>query len=212
MFTGLIQTIGSIKSNAAQGTGKSFRLACRFDGELLQIGESIAVDGVCITVEAFDKIGFSFAASAESLKRSTLGGKNVGDSVHLERALRLGDRLGGHLVQGHVDGVGIIQSLISRGEGAELTVEIPRELRRYVVEKGSIAIQGVSLTVAQNKAGMVPVVLIPETLRRTYLGRLKAGNRVNLEVDILAKYVESLLGREEGGISAEKLAHWGFTE
>jgi len=212
MFTGLIQTIGSIKSSAARGSGKSYRIACRFEEENLQTGESIAVDGVCITVEAFDQSGFNFAASAETLKRSTLGGKSVGDSVHLERALRLGDRLGGHLVQGHVDGVGRIQSLVSPGEAAELTVEIPRELRRYVVEKGSIAIQGVSLTVAQFKSGTASVALIPETLRRTYLGRLKAGDRLNLEVDILAKYVESLQNRGEGGISTENLANWGFTE
>ena len=195
-----------------QGSGKSFRIACRFNGEFLQTGESIAVDGVCITVETFDQSGFNFAASAETLDRSTLGGKGAGDSVHLERALRLGDRLGGHLVQGHVDGVGIIKSLVPRGESAELTVDIPRELRRYVVEKGSIAILGVSLTVAQCKSGMASVALIAETLRRTYLGRLKSGDRVNLEVDILAKYVESLLNRGEVGISTEKLANWGFTE
>ncbi|HEX7342887.1 MAG TPA: riboflavin synthase [bacterium] len=212
MFTGLIQTVGRVRGSAVQGAGQSYQISCRFEGESLQTGESIAVDGVCVTVEAFDKDGFRFAASSETLKRSTLRDKRSGDPVHLERALRLGDRLGGHLVQGHVDGMGIVNSLVPQGNGQDLTIEVPQELRHYVAEKGSIAIQGVSLTVAHLNSGLATVALIPETLRQTYLGKLKAGDRVNIEVDILAKYVESSLKRGENGISTEKLAEWGFTE
>jgi len=210
MFTGLIETTGAIKKVQTEASGKSFEIACRFEGETLKSGESVAVDGICVTIEDCSTSGFRFTASQETLQRSTIGEKKVGDRMHLERALRLGNRLGGHWVQGHVDGVGIVKQLVPVGQGAELTLQIPENLLPYAVPKGSLAVQGVSLTVARLESGMAVIALIPETLRRTYLGRLQPGDRVNLEVDILAKYVESFLHRREEGISEEKLANWGF--
>jgi riboflavin synthase len=210
MFTGLVETIGRIKSVSAGSVGQSFQISCCFEGERLRLGESISVDGVCVTVEQFDEAGFRFSASPETLRRSTLPQNQAADHVHLERALRLGDRLGGHIVQGHVDGVGKIRRFVSQQEHGDLSIEIPPDLLRYAVEKGSLAVQGVSLTIAGLESGLATCALIPETLRRTYLGSLKAGDRVNLEVDILAKYVESLMQNGKGGISPDQLAKWGF--
>jgi riboflavin synthase len=209
MFTGLIETIGVIKSARTLSEGKSYAITARFEGENLRVGESIAVDGICLTVESYTDNGFSCTASAETQRRGTLEAKKVGEKVHLERALRLGDRLGGHLVQGHVDGIGIVRQLIPRGVGVDLVIEIPENLQAYVVEKGSLAVQGVSLTVAKMETGLATIAVIPETLRRTYLAKLRVGSHVNLEVDVLAKYVESLLSRNTG-IDAEKLRNWGF--
>lgn len=210
MFTGLIETTGRISARKALQDGMHFNVECRFDGGDYQRGESIAVDGVCITVEGFDAKGFSFSASAETLKHSTIGSKNVGEKVHLERALRLGDRLGGHIVQGHVDGIGKVARVVIRGTGADLTIDIPESLRRYVVQKGSLAVQGVSLTVAEVDAGMAAISLVPATLETTYLGELKPGDAVNLEVDIMAKYVESIMADRDGGVNEDKLRAWGF--
>ncbi|RJP76018.1 MAG: riboflavin synthase [Candidatus Zixiibacteriota bacterium] len=210
MFTGLIETIGTIRTVRPEVEGRSFIVAARFTGEPLQVGESIAVDGVCLTVESFDAGSFRCSTSAETLRRSSLGGKQVGGKVHLERALRLGDRLGGHLVQGHVDATGVVRQVIPRGAGADLVVEIPETLRPYVVEKGSLAVQGVSLTVAAIPGGKATFALIPETLRRTYLAELRSGEAVNLEADVLAKYVENLLRRREGGVDENTLHEWGF--
>jgi len=210
MFTGLIEAIGTVRSRRDESGGVSFQIECRFDGDDLRLGESIAVDGVCISVEEFNREKFRFTASSETLDRSILGSKKVGEKVHLERALRLGDRLGGHLVQGHVDGKGEVIRLLSRGSAADLTIGIPEPLRRYIVEKGSLAVQGVSLTVAGIESGKATFALIPTTLQKTYLGQLKPGDRLNLEVDILAKYVESLLPNSGSGIDKNKLQNWGF--
>ena len=209
MFTGLIETTGIIRSRRSLTEGMTFRVECYFNSGDLVRGESIAVDGVCVTVESFDSNGFSFTASPETLQRSTIREKKTGKKVHLERALRLGDRFGGHIVQGHVDGVGEVRHLISKGNGAELRINIPEYLNRYVVEKGSLAVQGVSLTVATRTETEVTLALIPATLDSTYLGELKQGDKVNLEVDILSKYVESVLG-PKSGIDEDKLRQWGF--
>ena len=210
MFTGLIETIGVVKRIQTAAPGKSYEVESRFEGERLNPGESIAVDGVCVTVEQSGPSGFRFTASRETLERSILNEKRVSDRAHLERALRLGDRLGGHLVQGHVDGIGTVVQVAPIGTGADLSVQIPEDLIRFCVEKGSLAVQGVSLTIARLEGDTARFALIPETLRRTYLGVLQPRNRVNLEIDILAKYVESLTRRQQRGISEEKLANWGF--
>lgn len=209
MFTGLIETIGIVRNRQGLAEGMSFEVECTFDSGSFVHGESIAVDGICVTVEDYNSNGFKFSASTETLQRSTISVKQVGSKVHLERALRLGDRLGGHIVQGHVDGIGEVQQSVSKGAGAELRIKIPESLSRYVVEKGSIAIHGVSLTVAEKSEGLVTVALIPATLTGTYLGDLRTGAKVNLEMDILSKYVEAMV-TPQGGIDAEKLKQWGF--
>jgi riboflavin synthase len=155
-------------------------------------GESIAVDGVCLTVAARRGDRFHADAVTETLTVTTLGSLSVGDSVNLERSLCLGDRLGGHLVQGHVDGTAAVQRFQRRGDDCRVRVELGPELRPYVARKGSVALQGASLTVAALGPDWFEVVLIPETLTRTTLGRVRPGDRLNVEVDLLARYLERL--------------------
>jgi riboflavin synthase len=173
-------------------------VSCPWGEEEIADGESVAVDGVCLTVAGRGEGRFEADVVAETLARTTLGSLAPGSAVHLERALRLGDRLGGHLVQGHVDGMGEVRELRRRGGDVRLRMGLPLELRRYVALKGSIAVQGVSLTVAALDADAFEVALVPQTLSRTGLGRLQGGDRVNVEVDLLARYLESLLGPTRG--------------
>jgi riboflavin synthase len=159
----------------------------------LSTGDSVLVNGVCLTAVATNGSRFEADLSTETLNRSALGALAVGDAVNLELPLRLQDRLGGHLVQGHVDAVAEVSSASPDGEGLELRLEAPAAVRRYIVEKGSVTLDGVSLTVTQVDGSGFGVSLIPETLERTNLKDAQPGHRVNLEVDVLAKYVESLL-------------------
>ncbi|HVR04673.1 MAG TPA: riboflavin synthase [Solirubrobacteraceae bacterium] len=215
MFTGLIQDLGRVQAVEADGDGATLRIATALAGEIA-VGDSIAVNGVCLTavrvrVRASRDIGdvsttvgdasttdgeFEAQAIAETLRRSTLGELVAGDRVNLELALRADGRLGGHIVQGHVDGVGTICELRQDGFSRVLAVELAAELLPLVVEKGSIAVNGVSLTVSALRGNRFEVSLIPETLQRTTLGRAVAGERVNVEVDILAKHVQRLLAAQ----------------
>jgi len=158
----------------------------------LRLGDSVAVNGACLTAVAIDDDGFAVDAVAETLRRTSLGELRPGDRVNLERPMRLGDRLDGHLVQGHVDGVGRVASARAEGESTVLEVTAPPDLLRYVVEKGSVAVDGVSLTVAARLPEGFSVALIPHTMTVTTLGPQAVGRTVNLEVDVVAKYVESL--------------------
>jgi len=160
-----------------------------------RVGDSIAIDGVCLTVVSVDGGSFAFDAVPETLSRTSLATLEPGSRVNLEPALRAGDALGGHYVQGHVDGVGSVRAVEREGDGKRIWFDAPVGLLRYVVEKGSIAVQGTSLTVAATDEGGFAVALIPHTLAATTLGSLAAGDRINLEADVLAKYVEKLLGR-----------------
>jgi riboflavin synthase len=177
-------------------------------------GESIAVDGVCLTAIEIGEGSFEAVVAPETVRRTTLARRAAGDTVNLERSLRLGDRLGGHLVQGHVDGIGSIQSVEREGSGARLRIVPPRQLLPFIVMKGSIAVDGVSLTVAERDAEWFEVALIPETMAVTVLGRRRAGDAVNLEVDLIGRYVvQSLIDRGSGRISSvtrELLAEQGF--
>ncbi len=195
MFTGIIEEVGEVVG--LEELGADARLAVR--GPLVTsdagMGDSIAVDGVCLTVAGLPGDGtFVVDAMPETLRRTALGGLVVGSPVNLERALAVGGRLGGHVVQGHIDGVGRI---LAREPGArwdDVEIALPRGLARYVAEKGSIAVSGISLTVTHVSDEAFGVSLIPTTLAHTTLGRLAAGDLVNLEVDVLAKYAERLLG------------------
>jgi len=195
VFTGLVEDIGALERVEARGDGRV--LTVRPTGiaaSELAIGESIAIDGVCLTVTERGRGAFTVLAGEETLSRTTMADLAAGARVNLERAMRLGDRLGGHLMQGHVDRVGSIQA--RREADSNLVVEVgaPAELMRYVVEKGSIAVDGISLTVVSAADYAFAVALIPHTMAATTLAAKPVGARVNLEVDMIAKYVERLLG------------------
>jgi len=193
MFTGLIESLGRVQ-RVVPGVG-STRLTIGTDLNVASMrdGESVAVDGVCLTVARRKGGGFEADAVAETLKLTTLGGLRAGDAVHLERSLAVGDRLGGHLVQGHVDAVAKVVALRRRGGDVRLTMALPAALRGLVARKGSIAVHGVSLTVSAVQARSFEVALIPETLARTKLGSLEPGQTVNLEADVIARYLETLM-------------------
>jgi riboflavin synthase len=189
MFTGLVQQLGTLTSLE----GGRLAVTATLAGEL-SVGDSVAVNGACLTATSVIPGAFTADVMEETLRRTALGALRPGDPVNLELPLRAADRLGGHFVQGHVDGVGTIAAVHDEGFSRLVEIEAEAGLMRYVVEKGSIAVDGVSLTVASLAEGTFGVSLIPETLERTTLGRASPGDSVNLEVDVLAKYVERLMG------------------
>ena len=191
MFTGLVQDRGHVEAVDQTNEGARVRVRTRLGSELTD-GDSVAVQGVCLTATAVHHEVFTVDVMAETLRRSTLGALAAGAPVNLELPLRATDRLGGHVVQGHVDGVGEVVAVGDEGFSRRVWIEPPPELLRYVVQKGSIAVDGVSLTVSAVDDQAFEVSLIPETLERTTLGAAAAGRTVNLEVDVLAKYVEKL--------------------
>ena len=193
MFTGLIETIGTLREKR-EGRG-STRIAVESDLPLRSMadGDSVAVNGVCLTVVTRTGRRFQADVIRETLDNTTLGKLRPGERVNLERALALGDRLGGHLVQGHVDGVGVIRDVIRQGDDYRLRISLPADLARYVALKGSVTVDGVSLTVSAVQADRFEVALIPETRAKTGLGRLNRGDGVNLEVDLMARYLARLL-------------------
>jgi riboflavin synthase len=191
-FTGLVADLGTVAALEATGGGVRLRVRSTLAGELRE-GDSVAVNGVCLTATQVADGQFAADVMHETLRRSSLAAVVDGARVNLELPLRAADRLGGHVVQGHVDGVGEVRDAVADGFARVVTIEAPPELLRYVVEKGSIAVDGVSLTVASVTADTFSVSLIPETLERTNLGAAVPGTPVNLEVDVLAKYVEKLM-------------------
>ncbi len=193
MFTGLVSALGSISGIERSRDGVRLTVAADGVASDLQEGDSVAVNGVCLTAVAVGREWFTAEVMNETLARSSLQEAAVGTAVNLELPLRPSDRLGGHVVQGHVDGVGSIAELVDDGFAVRVKVSAPPEVLRYVVEKGSIAVDGVSLTVAAVDDRSFTVSLIPETLERTNLGGAEPGTAVNLEVDVFAKYVEKLL-------------------
>lgn len=200
MFTGLVADIGSVERVETVAEGSRLRVRTKLVAELAA-GDSIAVNGACLTAASVDDGAFEADVMNQTLERTSLGPLEAGAAVNLELALRPSDRLGGHLVQGHVDGTGRVVSVSDDGFARRLEIELPGELRRYVVERGSVTVDGVSLTVAALTADGFEVSLVPETLERTTLGDAAGDRVVNLEVDVLARYVESLMSRfEEKGM------------
>ena len=194
MFTGIVEEMGVLAAVEPTKKGRRFRIAADKVAGGLEIGDSVAVNGVCLTVtEAFGD-GFSVEAVAETLARSNLGEVATDDRVNLERPLRADGRFDGHIVQGHVDGTGTITSIQQEGESLRLGVAAEPSLLRYIVEKGSITVDGVSLTVTAVGDAKFEFVLIPHTLEVTIFGTSRIGDMVNLEVDVLAKYVEKMMG------------------
>jgi len=192
VFTGLIQDLGRVESIDSGAEGARLRIATSLAAEIGS-GDSVAVNGVCLTATAVDGSGFETEAMNQTLTVTALGTVVAGDPVNLELAMQASDRLGGHIVQGHVDGVGEIAAVAEDGFARRVRVELPLRLLRYAVDKGSITLDGVSLTVAELGEDWVEVSLIPETLERTNLGRAAPGGKVNVESDVVAKYVERLL-------------------
>jgi riboflavin synthase len=192
VFTGLIEDVGTVESVERTDDGARLRIASHLAADLA-LGDSIAVNGCCLTATAVDENGFETEAMNQTLQITALGGVEQGSRVNLELAMRAGDRLGGHIVQGHVDGVGTATSTEDDGFARRVRVDLPTQLLRYIVDKGSITLSGVSLTVAELGETWAEVSLIPETLERTNLGDLAPGDRLNVECDVIAKYVERLV-------------------
>ncbi len=206
MFTGITEEIGKIVSSRPGRLAVAAELV--LDG--LEPGDSVDVNGVCLTVTERDAGGFSADIMPETLRRTNLGGLRAGDGVNLERALAFGGRLGGHLVQGHIDGIGRLAATTPDGDALVARFDAPPEVMRYVVEKGFIAVDGISLTIVGRSATSLEVSVVGFTRQRTTLGAKRPGDAVNLEVDIIAKYVEALTGASTSGISSEFLREHGF--
>lgn len=213
MFTGLVQAKGRLGEVLEGAESKRLVVDAALDARARELGASVAISGVCLTVTGASAERFEVEAAFETLARTTLGELGVGDEVNLEPALRVGDPLGGHLVSGHVDGVGTLVDTKTRGDARECTFEVAPELARYVAPKGSICIDGVSLTVNEVDESRFTVGLIPHTLSVTTLGDLRPGSRVNVEVDLLARYVARLLEFDQAdsaGLTTERLVEAGF--
>ncbi len=206
MFTGIVEEIGVVKS-MSEG---QLTISAQKVLEGTKLGDSINVNGACLTVNKFDGSSFSVDVMAETLRRTNLGLLRLGDQVNLERPLGLGERMGGHLVQGHVDATGKVVSLVPEDEALLVRYAAPEAVMRYIVEKGFIAIDGVSLTVIDFDSTSFRVSLVAYTREHTILGSKRVGDLVNLEVDIIAKYVERLLGKGGRGITMDFLAEHGF--
>ncbi len=213
IFTGLIQETGRVRRIDRRADGAHLTIEARIVLEGTRVGDSISINGVDLTVVKMNADWFDADVSLETLRRSTLGDFHAGSRVNLERALAVGERLGGHMVQGHIDGTGELRSVAPEGNAYRMRFRFPRELGRYIALKGSIAVDGISLTVAALGQDWFDVAVIPHTWRETTLSELKRGSRVNLEVDVLAKYVERLISHtdsKESKLTAEYLSEMGY--
>lgn len=193
MFTGLVEEMGTVRERTPCAAGARLVIGCDAMRDGLAIGDSVSVNGACLTVVEMGDDWFAVDCVEETLRRTSVGDREPGDRVNLERAMRVGDRLGGHIVQGHVDGTGTVSGTTPEGDGVLMSVAAPDEVLRYVVEKGSITVDGVSLTVATRDPAGFTIALIPHTMEMTTLGPQAVGRRVNLEADVVAKYVEALV-------------------
>jgi len=198
MFAGIVEEMGVVKGVARGREGARVDILAKAILDDLEVGDSVAVNGVCLTVAARQSASFEADLSGETLQRTTFGQLAVGDGVNLERSLRFNGRVGGHLVSGHVDGVGKIRERTQEGDSLLFSIEVPKELLRYCASKGSIAVDGISLTINQINSGAVQVAVIPHTAKMTTLGVKGAGATVNLETDLIAKYLERLLAGDRG--------------
>ncbi len=211
MFTGIIEGVGAVKFIEKMGAFGRIGIEARLNLDEVNLGDSVSIEGVCLTVTGKEFGFFTADLSDETLRLTTLGELKSGSPVNLERPLTLSKPLGGHLVTGHIDGVGVLKKKIIKGGSAEIYISIPQGLMRQVVKKGSIAIDGISLTVADIEGDLVKAAIIPHTLNNTSLKAKKEGARVNIETDIIGKYVEKFFSAKEGkGLTEGFLAEHGF--
>ena len=215
MFTGIITEVGRVAGVTPEGGGRRITVQAPSSAPDLRVDDSVAVSGVCLTVVARSQTTFTAQAVEETLKKTTLGALTPGAGVNLELPLRLSDRLGGHIVLGHADCAGRVTAVVPREASTMISVEYPPEFARYVIPVGSIAVDGISLTIAASSGNTFTVSVIPHTLANTTLGDASVGSAVNLEFDLLGKYVERLLAGEKGSVAvstlnAEKLREWGY--
>ncbi|NQT30003.1 MAG: riboflavin synthase [Candidatus Saganbacteria bacterium] len=210
MFTGIIEELGVVTSIIRDSAAAKLTVSASKQFAGTRVGESIAINGACLTVTNLRRNFIEFDISKETLNKTTLGILRIGDKVNLERALLISGRMGGHMVTGHVDGVGEIKNKIVSGRGFVLHISIPSALLRYLVSKGSICVDGVSLTVADVRKALLVVGVVPHTAGATTLGAKDIGDRVNIEVDILSKYIERQLRGEVKGVSEEMMVKAGF--
>ncbi len=214
MFTGIIEELGKIASFTKHGTGAKLKVSAKIVTQNTNEGDSIAVNGVCLTALEITANSFAADVSAETLNRSTLGSLKVGSAVNLERAVTPATRLGGHIVQGHVDARGKFLSATQSGDFWTVRVSYPKEIGQYLVFKGSISVEGISLTIAELTDDYFEIAVIPKTWTLTNLSGLKNGDAVNLEADVIAKYVERIMlyGQKDTGITMEKLIESGYAK
>ncbi|MEJ2640942.1 MAG: riboflavin synthase [Desulfosarcinaceae bacterium] len=198
MFTGIIEGLGTVVGVTPGRQGQALTIAADFDLAGTKLGDSIAVDGACLTAVRLDERRFTVDVSPETLKRTTLGDLRIGARVNLERALRLGDRLDGHLVSGHVDGIGRIKDRRQEGNAIVIGIGVPTELSHYMIEKGSVAVAGTSLTINRVSSAGFEVSIIPHTAHLTTIGTSRVGQRVNIETDMIGKYVEKFVSEGRG--------------
>jgi len=206
MFTGIIEEVGAI----SRLSGQDMAILAERVLEDLSLGDSVSVDGACLTVAALNEDNFVVQVSQETFSRTTLGNKNVGDAVNLERAMAVGERFGGHFVQGHVDGVGRVKDVNRQGEFQVWRFQAPTEVAQYLVPKGSVTIDGISLTVVDPEGDTFAVAIIPTTLQETTLSTKHPGDPVNMEADVIGKHIFHYLKGSGGGITLEKLKRHGF--
>jgi len=208
MFTGLIEEIGNITQVVPIPGGNSLNIGCSKIIEDIDVDDSICVNGVCLTAIKIEKNSFWVEAVGATLEKSTFADITSPSSVNLERSLRLNDRLGGHLVQGHVNGIGIITEIKKLGDNYLIKVDVPSDLERYLIKEGSIAINGISLTIAELEENTVSISVIPHTWKNTNFNSRKIGDKVNIEIDILAKYIEKLIKKSESQPSKINSENW----
>jgi riboflavin synthase len=217
MFTGIVEELGNISQIKKTDTGKQFTITAKAIMDDLKVGDSVSVNGVCLTVTTYDESSFNLDLVKETLKKSNLGNLKKENFVNLERAITLSTRLGGHILQGHVETVGVIMDKVPSGDGATLSVGIDPGFMRYCISKGSIALDGVSLTIASMSENIIKIALIPHTLEMTTLGLKDVGDSLNIETDIIGKYIERLMSFEDEDDQMEELLlkglkNWEFGE
>jgi len=208
MFTGIVEEVGLIENTKSIPGGISFKVCAFKVLEDIAINDSICVDGVCLTVTKFEKEGFWVDAVGATLQKTTFAEIKNGSEVNLERSVKLNDRLGGHLVQGHVNGIGTITEIHKLGENYLVRIAIPEDLRKYLIKEGSIAINGISLTIADVNENIVSISIIPHTWKNTTIKHKKISDNVNVEIDILAKYVEKLLTKDKSDQKKSITENW----